>query len=337
MKKTVLASVIAGIAFSGQAYAVELYNSEGSTFSIGGHVSIGVGNPDADRRSGPDNVDYQFGVESYSPRININATQELGGGFKADAKGEWAINFLDGGENSFTTRLGYIGVTHDTWGRVVGGTQWSPYYDVAGIADMPIAFANDFLYTDGGNLGTARAERMISYRKTFMFGDNIDFNVGAGWQGQNDGNPKDYGDRAQLALSFDLGGIFVGYVFNTGSVSTSNDDAMANTLSAKYGSYGDGLFVAAVYEMGEQVQGNFDSTSIEAIAAFALANSLNFSLNYESIEDDDANETQLAQMALQVEYNFTPSFMGYAGYQLDLGDDVSDDDDRYSIGVRYYL
>ncbi|GAM56272.1 outer membrane protein N [Vibrio ishigakensis] len=162
-------------------------------------------------------------------------------------------------------------------------------------------------------------------------------NLGAGWQGQNDGNPEDYGDRAQLALSFDLGEIFVGYVFNTGSVSYSNDDAMANTLSAKYGSYGDGLFVAAVYEMGEQVQGNFDSTSIEAIVAFALANSLNFSLNYESIEDDDNNETQLSQMALQVEYNFTPAFIGYAGYQLDLGDDVSDDDDRYSIGVRYYL
>ncbi|MFS1984260.1 hypothetical protein BCT86_17520 [Vibrio breoganii] len=329
MKKTVLASVIAGIAFSGQAFAVELYNSEGSTFSVGGHISMGIGN---------DPVDDDLEVQSISPRVNINATQDIGGGFTADAKGEWALNTLNGGEESFKTRLGYVGVTHDTWGRVVGGTQWSPYYDVAGIADMPIAFANDFLYVQGGELGTARAESMVSYRKTFMFGDNLDLNLGAGWQGDNGG----YGDRGQLGLSFDLGEIYVGYVFSTGSQAGTSDDAMANTLSAKYGSYGDGLFVAVVYEIGDKFRNAtggpaYDSTSVEAIAAFALANSLNFSLNYESHEDDDNSVTVISQMALQVEYNFTPAFVGYAGYQLDLGDDVSSDDDLYALGVRYYL
>ncbi|OBT09501.1 hypothetical protein A9264_14800 [Vibrio sp. UCD-FRSSP16_10] len=333
MKKTLLASVITGVTFAGQAFAVELYNNDNTTFSVGGHISMGVGN----------DADDDIKVQSLSPRININATQDIGGGFVADAKAEWSVNTLEGGDNSFSTRLGYIGVTHDTWGRAVGGTQWAPYYDVAGIADMPIAFANDFLYTNHGNLGSGRAERMVSYRKTFMFGDNFDLNVGAGWQGKNSAFNKalntdvDYGDRGQLALSADLAGVLVGYAFSTGSVSYSDDDAMANVLSAKYGSYGDGLYVAAVYEMGQKFQGNFDSTAIEAIAAFALANSLNFSLNYESVEDDDNNETQRSEMALQVEYNFTPKFMGYAAYQIDLGDDISDDDDLYALGVRYFL
>ncbi|MCV5754808.1 hypothetical protein OFN51_39010, partial [Escherichia coli] len=80
-------------------------------------------------------------VGTNSPRINISATQDLGNGFTADARGEWALNYLDGGEESFKTRLGYLGITHEVYGRAVGGTQWSPYYDVAGIADMPIAFA----------------------------------------------------------------------------------------------------------------------------------------------------------------------------------------------------
>lgn len=328
MKKTVLASLVSAAVVSGQAWAVELYNNDGSTFSVGGHVSMGVGD---------DGVN-DLKVESVSPRINFNATQELGGGFKADAKGEWSINMLDGGENSFSTRLGYIGVTHDTWGRVVGGTQWSPYYDVAGIADMPIKYANDFLYVEGGDLGSSRAERMLSYRKTFMFGDDLGLNLGVGWQGQN----GVYDDRAQLGLSFDLGAINVGYAFSTGSVTGQDDDAMGNVVSAKFGSYGDGLFVAAVYEMGSDFRNAtggaaYDSTSIEAIAAFALANSLNFSVNYESHEDDDNNITVISQMALQVEYNFTPAFIGYAGYQIDLGDDVSDDDDGYAFGVRYYL
>ncbi|GEA50677.1 outer membrane protein N [Vibrio inusitatus NBRC 102082] len=334
MKKTVLASVIAGMAFSGQALAVELYNSGGSTFSVGGHISMGIGNDDDD----------ELEVQSISPRININATQDLGHGWSADVKGEWSVNTLEGGDNSFSTRLGYIGVTHETWGRGVGGTQWSPYYDVGGIADMPIAFANDFLYVNGYELGTGRAERMISYRKTFNFGDNLDFNLGAGWQGDNSEGGTDYGNRGQLGLSVDLGGIFVGYAFTTGSVSGSNDDAMGNLVSAKYGTYGDGLFIAAVYEMGDSFRnavgqaGAYDSYSIEAIAAFALANSLNFSLNYESHENDDDSKTVFSQMALQVEYNFTGKFMGYAGYQIDLGDDYADDgDDKYALGVRYYL
>ncbi|MEZ9936299.1 porin [Vibrio breoganii] len=334
MKKTLLASVIAGIAFSGQTFAVELYNSEGTTFSFGGHISMGVGNDSND----------DLVVQSISPRINISGTQDMGNGFKADFKGEWGFRPLkdtdaNGDEkDAFFTRLGYIGVSHDTWGRASGGTEWSPYYSVAGIADMPIAFANDFLYVQGGALGSSRAERIVAYRKTFMFGENLDLNLGAGWQGQNGA----YGDRAQLALSFDLGEINVGYAFSTGSVTGQNDDAMGNTLSAKYGSYGDGLFVAAVYEMGSDFRNAtggpaYDSTSIEAIAAFALANSLNFSLNYESHEDDDNSVTVISQMALQVEYNFTPAFVGYAGYQLDLGDDVSSDDDLYALGVRYYL
>ncbi|CAM4186338.1 porin [Vibrio neonatus] len=330
MKKTVLASVIAGIAFSGQAFAVELYNNGGTTFSLGGHVSVGLGNPDSNDDAYI--TDDDLVIESLSPRINFNATQDLGGGFTADAKGEWQLNMLEGGGESFKTRLGYIGVTHDMWGRVVGGTQWSPYYDVGGIADLPIAFANDFLYVDGGNLGTARAERMLSYRKGLDF-DSFGLDFGLGWQGQN-GN---YGDRAQVTVSANFSKFMVGYGFTTGSKTGQNDDAMANLLSAKYGSYGDGLYVAGVYEMGSKFYGDFDTTNIEAIVAYALANSLNFSVNYESIEDDDNNETQLSQMALQVEYDFTPTFVGYAAYQIDLGDDISSDDDRYALGVRYYL
>ncbi|MEZ9330486.1 porin [Vibrio breoganii] len=334
MKKTVLASVIAGIAFSGQAYAVELYNSEGSTFSVGGHISMGVGN----------DADDDLEVQSVSPRININATQELGRGWNADVKGEWSVDTLNGGGNAFSTRLGYIGVTHEVWGRGVGGTQWTPYYDVGGIADMPIAFANDFLYVNGYELGTGRGESMVSYRKTFMFGDNLGLNLGAAWQGDNTGDGVDYGDRGQIALSFDMGGIFVGYAFSAGSASgRGNDDADGHILSAKYGSYGDGLFVAAVYEMGSNFRNAtklgagardaYDSTSIEAIVAYALANSLNISWNYESHEDDDASDTLLEQTAIQVEYNFTGSFTGYVGYQIDL----DEDDDRYALGVRYYL
>ncbi|GAM67193.1 outer membrane protein N [Vibrio sp. JCM 19236] len=130
MNKKIIALAVAAAAFGTQASAVELYNNDGTTFSIGGHVSVSAkGNSDV---GGTD-------IIANSPRINFNATQDLGNGFTADAKGEWALNLLEGGTESFKTRLGYIGVSHDAFGRAVAGTQWSPYYDVAGIADMPIA------------------------------------------------------------------------------------------------------------------------------------------------------------------------------------------------------
>lgn len=334
MKKTILAGLITAATFSAQVYAVELYNNNGSTFSFGGHVSMGVGNEDQNKD--PYIRDDSLVVQSISPRLNFNATRQLGGGFKADAKGEWGLNTLNGGDTSFTTRLGYVGVSHDRWGRLVGGTQWSPYYDVAGVADMPIAFANDYLYDY--KLGTARAEQMASYRKSFEF-DALDFNLGVGWQGDND----EYGDRGQIALSIEVDSFFIGYAFTDGSVDAA-DDARGNLVSARYGSYGDGLFVAVVYESGQDLRPDpntkdiiSESDALEAIVAFALPNSVNFMINYEWVEDTDLNKTAYNEMALQVEYDFTKAFRGYIAYQFDLGDDESSDDDKYALGVRYYL
>ena len=133
MKKTLLAVAIPAALFANYVSAVELYNDDINTFSIGGHFSAGL--------TGSDEGETE--VNSVSPRINLEATRDLGNGFTTDVKAEWGVNMLEGGENTFTTRLGYIGLTHDAYGRVVIGTQGSPYADVALADDMPIAFAND--------------------------------------------------------------------------------------------------------------------------------------------------------------------------------------------------
>ncbi|NAW57694.1 MULTISPECIES: porin [unclassified Vibrio] len=335
MNKKLIAMAVATAAFGSQAFAVELYNNAGTTFSVGGHVSVGLG--------GSEQGDTE--VQQVSPRINFNATQDIGNGFTADAKGEWALNYLDGGEESFSTRLGYIGLTHDSYGRIVVGTQWSPYYDAAGIADMPIAYANDFLYDDHGPLGTGRADKMISYRNGFSFGDVGEFSFGLGWQGSktdelNAANVK-YDDRVQAALTYKIAGFSFNYAYNTGDVqwTSAKDTAVSNMLSASYGTYGKGLYVAGVYAMNEYMnRGLEESIAMEGLLAYAFANSLNISINYEGVEDDKNNDTIYSQMALQAEYNFTPSFVGFAGYQFDLGNDIDvAEDDMWLLGVRYYL
>ncbi|POF53269.1 porin, partial [Vibrio vulnificus] len=208
MNKNILALAVASATFGTQAVAVEVYNNDGTTFSIGGHVSVAL----------EDSKQGDLGVTAVSPRINFNATQVLGNGFTADAKGEWSINYLDGGENALSTRLGYIGLTHENLGRGVVGTQWAPYYSVAGVADMPIAFANDFIYQDHGNLGTGRAEEMVSYAKAFELGEAGKIGLGLGWQGRKTDNNNSYGNRAQIALNYSIANVTANYAYNTGDV-----------------------------------------------------------------------------------------------------------------------
>ncbi|WP_135457475.1 porin [Vibrio echinoideorum] len=351
MNKKLLALAISGAVFGTQAVAVELYNEDGTTFSVGGHVSVAVGDVNSADRQNSDDI----GVESVSPRINFGATHDLGNGFTADAKGEWALNMLDGGDESFTTRLGYVGLTHDDLGRAAVGTQWAPYYNVAGVADMPIAFANDFIYEDHGNLGTGRGEEMVSYGNAIDFGNAGSLSAAVAWQGRkaDKDNGNDYGNRGQIALNYAIADFTANYAYNTGDVDyavVGSQTADSHVLSATYGSYGaEGLYLAGVYAMNNYMNsatvGSFtgvleESVAIELLASYALSNSLNLSVNYEAVEDDKNSETVYSTTALQAEYNFTSQFVGFAGYQFDLqgsGLYKKDADDQWLMGARYYL
>ncbi|MDC5850375.1 porin [Vibrio europaeus] len=355
MKKTILAVAIASV--SASSFAVELYNNDGTTFSIGGHVSVNVN----------DSEKGDADVGTNSPRINFNATQELGNGFTADAKGEWALNYLNGGENAFTTRLGYVGLSHDSYGRAVVGTQWAPYYDVAGVADMPIAFANDFIYDNHGALGTGRADKMVSYRNGFDFDQAGELSFALGWQGNNTedvtllgqvvGQTK-YDDRVQGAVSYSIADFKLGYTYNTGEFtkfgSSTKEKAKSHLVSAKYGTYGKGIYVAGVYANNDNMNNSGstlleESTAYEGLVSYAFENSLNLIMNYEKVEGKATKSSEKGtareDLALQAEYNFTPKFIAYTAYQFDLNDsnnalvtnakDAADN--KWLIGARYYL
>lgn len=247
MKTQLLAAAIVAAASGTHAFAAEIYSSEGSTISIGGYVDVGIGEYDkgTDTRAANQDVD----VNQVSPRINISGTQDLGNGVVVDAKGEWSLNYLDGGENTFSTRLGYLGITHEQAGRLVVGTQWAPYYDVAGVADLPIAFANDYLYENHNLLGTGRGERMVSYRKSLMFSEDGGVDFGLGWQGEETESNADA--RVQVALKAHFMGIGLGYTYSGGDleISSVKRDANSHMFALNYGSYGNGLYVAGVYGM----------------------------------------------------------------------------------------
>lgn len=338
MKTKLLAAAIVAAASGTNAFAAEIYNSEGSTISIGGYVDVGIGEYDkgTDTRDANKDVD----VNQVSPRINISGTQDLGNGVVVDAKGEWALNYLDGGENTFSTRLGYLGITHEQAGRAVVGTQWAPYYDIAGVADLPIAFANDYLYENHNLLGTGRAERMVSYRKSLMFGEDGGMDFGLGWQGKETESSADA--RVQVALKANFMGFGLGYTYSGGDleISSVKRDANSHMFALNYGSYGNGLYVAGVYGMNEYFYDDLEETvQLEGLLAFGMENGLNLSVNYEAVENDKTNFTLYSQTAIQAEYSITPKLMTFAGYEIDLGDDdpATKDDDKWIIGARYFL
>jgi len=344
-----LAVSIAAAACSTHVFAAEIYNSEGTTLALGGYVDVGVGEKGAD-----DDVE----VHSYSPRLNISGMKTLDNGMTVDAKGEWSINYLDGGKNTFSTRLGYIGVTDEMLGRMVVGTQWSPYYDVGGVADMPIAFANDFLYADHYFVGSARADKMVSYRNSMMLTDDVEVRLGLGWQGKNTdkggANGKD--SRVQAALSIEAMGVTLGAAFSDGKVNISASEkksAESTIFSLNYGSYGEGIYLAGVYGTNEYF-GSVAATDpsagfakvyfketkqMEALAAYGMDNGLNLSVHYERVDNEETSKKLYSNTSINAEYELAAGFVAVAGYKIDLGDDnpTTEDDNKWTVGMRYYF
>lgn len=337
MKKTLLATAIPALLLANATTATELYADKTNTFSVGGHLSASLAGSD----KGSTGVDY------ISPRINFSATRDLGNGFTADAKVEWSVNMATGGEQALSTRLGYLGLTHDIYGRVVLGTQWAPTVDVAGVTDIPIVFSNDFLYEDQGNLGTARADAMISYRTAFSFTNGMELNLGFGAQGKHgDANAADrtdeYDARYQAAATLVFAEYSLGVAYNKGDVTyvgSQEETAVIANISAKYGSYGQDLYAAVVYgeeEFTKDFDGNVidERTDFEALISYGFTNNTVVSINYEDSKNKTDNSEILSQVALSVEYNFTSSVVGYAGYQIDRTDA---ENNQWNIGGRIYL
>ncbi|USD62707.1 porin [Vibrio sp. SCSIO 43140] len=348
MNKTLLAVAVTAAAIGTQANALELYNKEGTQMNIGGHVTVGLTSANGKNKDAA--------VEEKSPRINLEVIQDLGNGFKADFKGEWQLNMLEGGENSFKTRLGYIGLGHDTYGRLAAGTQWSPYYMAAGVVDTPIGWSNEFLYDNHGFFGTARAEKMAAYSNTIDFEDAGSLYIGGGWQGYNE--QKDSAgqewlttqNRAQVAAGYNIAGFNVNAAFNSGNLIDKKDGNKQKTaesalVSAKYGNFGSGLYVAATYADNKHMN-SFDSKLINSTKAFdsILAYGLDFGLNlilkHEEMNDDERNERVKSGTSIQAEYTISPRLRAYTGYNYDNqgeGKYMKAKDHQFIIGTRFYL
>ncbi len=164
--------------------------------------------------------DKEAVLQQNSPRTGLYLERNLLEELKAVGNLEYGINIIDNNvfnndantmvdfvndpyadNESFVTRLGFIGLQHDKWGALTLGKQWGVYYDVAGFTDLFTVFGGEAtgVYSgnsDGGWKGTGRADNAIVYRNSIS---NLNF----GLQAQLLNGSQNYG--ASLIYNFDFG------------------------------------------------------------------------------------------------------------------------------------
>jgi len=124
-----------------------------------------------------------------SSRLGMRVARRLNNGRTVFGRMEWKTNLVDNNsqyaisestsdgivlrdeesDSVFTTRLGYLGMHFDNIGELTFGKQWSVYYDVAGWTDVFNVYGGSALSvyaagTDGGSLGSGRADNAIIWR-----------------------------------------------------------------------------------------------------------------------------------------------------------------------------
>ncbi|MGL4476193.1 MAG: porin [Shewanella sp.] len=190
MKKTLVASALAAIIAAPAVYAVEVYNDDTNSVTVGGIADVRVVSTHGETDM----------VPGWS-RIFFTSKHQLNDGWSAFSNFEWSVNPFGTTElrvnnnNEFSTdtsnflgnRLGYVGLSHDQYGQISFGKQWSVWYDVSGGTNNAIGFdgnaSGTYTYNkgDGSFNGTGRPDKAIQYRNAFG-----DFSFGLQFQLQQD-------------------------------------------------------------------------------------------------------------------------------------------------------
>ncbi len=253
--------------------------------------------------------DQTVEMQNNGSRIGINLQRTSLKGFRAEGRIELGINLLKN-NTSFnrgsatadnpsafltetvkpvTTRLGYIGLSSDTWGTLRFGKQWGVYYDVGSWTDNfnvfgSLASGSFNKGTDGGSEGTGRAESAITYHNTFHR-----FTIGL--QGQTPGQTYNFGGSLVYNLPC---GVSLGAAYNYYQIPENIRQAVLNSKKAA-----NSAVVSFRYAAG--------SNYIAVLYA------------YNESEDEFPNDTTIIGFAangieLYAHHYFTPKFMVLGGF-----------------------
>jgi predicted porin len=327
-------------------------------------------------------------LQDASSRIGFEYS--VGDEIRLFAAGEWSVR-LTGNENPFNpgdttsggfvvlekvdttafgSRLGYVGVDFDEWGRLTVGKQWGVHYDITSYTDQFHVFGADASATfnagtDGGLMGTGRADSAISYRNTFF--DRVEIGMQLQIRSLSDGETVDgYGASARLHM---LEGLEAGLSYTRsmydrrleGPVLGLDGDGEYLAVGLRYDS--DRLDLAGVYVT--QTNGDlvrvpfsdpgtdvplpvvFDATGVELFGRYQITGQIGLLGGY--LEYDPHRDArisgyvdprfELEYYVAGLDYRWFPSATFFVEYRLANGTDALGvrGEDAFAIGFQYWF
>ena len=318
---------------------------------------------DPDNTELDDFFDGSWDVISSCSRFGIRGSEDLGNGLSAIYHFETALNSAEfnGDGDGFTGRLAYVGL-QGGFGAVKIGSQWTPYYNALGVADIfneigwysfyqgPFRQNDAILYETPASISAFKGEAMIVLDGPSAFDDegdeigddNVDiydigasFNIGPAYVGaayrQNEATDN---DQWGIAASVDFAGVSIAALYedydSLGRVPITNADSVFGEDSVNTGLEGKDYALTAQYAFGNNI----------VKAGFAR-------VDLDDLEIDGAEDIEfeeIDQWALGFQHNLSSRTRVWVEYtNVDYGDipDADDDDDDdidtdfVTLGIRH--
>ena len=327
MKKTLLALAVPALLAASAANAATVYEKDGQKFEVTGRAQANYFNNAASDSNGS--------TVQGSARLGLRGSSAINDTWSAIARGEWQIaaENSDNGDKTenFKVRHLYAGFDGSQYGTIIAGQTDTAFYTVVAPTDIFNewgSYGNSYWGYRGGaaNFG-GRQEGQIIYSNSFG-----GFRGGASYRLAEDTENLDKSYAGNLGYDFGFGvGVTVG------ADQYDSQDGLKDQsdwgLSATYGTFGEGLYLAGVYTQSDIEQTGVDNThkGYELAATYSLANGLGFLSGYNYTEDE--NDVELTdEFLVGAMYNFTSNLLGYTEYVIDQRDDA---DDLATVALQY--
>jgi predicted porin len=341
MKMAAIATAITTALVSGSALAAEVYNSDGTSLSIGGRAEFRgdfQGQDTGDELSGTMNNKSRF-------RLNVGGETQITNDLKGIAFYEAEQTVENDGSNTgqtqFKQRYMYAGLSSNV-GDVTFGKQ--------DAATVQISQMSDTITTHSGiqktyiRAGDEQINNAINYGGYFM--DAL--SVKASLLASNTADENGWALSGIYALPMGLG-IGLGYAANDNPNNAQDSTQFIGGLNYKW----QGLYVAATYTQGEgskkYLAGDNDFNSVEFVAQYRFENNFEAVLGYQKgeIDPDQASKFNVSDyIELTGIYYFNNSLRSYITYKfnnleasdgqtVDVNNNPMDADNSLRLGLRY--
>ncbi|MDR0484032.1 MAG: porin [Alphaproteobacteria bacterium] len=347
MLKKSLTVIASSLLVASMANATELYNNDGTTFSIGGRLDMGLATTTNTTASGKF---HDVGTLNNS-RINFAGSRQLNEDTKVFGKVEWGFdaNAGDSSPSPVTkNRLANAGISNKTFGTITYGKQYGTFYDVSGFTDMYEISGGDanYLAINSDLIGLNRPDSTLRYDNKFR---NANFAIY--YASKDSGQYKDnasleltrkYAAGSSVIVDVAEGlkvGVATNYALLGNTIGTGDTNEGIDISSTVFGlSYDSDLFAVAItgsfHTIGEK--NGITGASLPAAGIIGQESYFAFKLgkpalvyvgnNFQVVDFKDWEDLGMSTdsiktqnyVALGAKYSFTESFVTAIEYRADL-------------------